>query len=132
MNEETQVSQPPPPQTLSPADIPDHPYPDAGPEPAEITTEGIAQAAYAKLAEEMQWKGDFPVWEVISDRARASYVEAVEHVQRARANVFATQVAIGNEYLALQKTAEERIKAAEEAAKPRTRFEEIVVIVLPE
>jgi len=54
---------------------------DQAPTAPPTETEVIARAAYAKVAEELQWKGDFPAWEAISDVARALYVESVEHVQ---------------------------------------------------
>ena len=49
--------------------------------PAEMTDEGIAQLAYAKVAEELKFKGDFPAWDQISDRARGLYFEGAAHVQ---------------------------------------------------
>lgn len=42
--------------------------------------EETAKAAYARAAEELKWKGDFPAWDVISDRARALYIESAAHV----------------------------------------------------
>jgi hypothetical protein len=54
--------------------------PSAEPRPL-ITTDELAQLAYAKIAEELKFKGDFPAWENVSDRGRGLYVEATAHVQ---------------------------------------------------
>lgn len=43
--------------------------------------EEVAKTAYAKIAEELKWKGDFPKWDKITDRARALYEEGAAHVQ---------------------------------------------------
>src|SRR5262245_35237644 len=50
-------------------------------EPAEIASEWIAQTAYAKVAEELKFKGDFPEWDQVSERGRALYFEGAAHVQ---------------------------------------------------
>jgi hypothetical protein len=63
------------------ADPPVDPQPEILPGPAEKTTEGIAQVAYAKVAEELKFKGDFPAWDQVSDRGRALYIEGTSHVQ---------------------------------------------------
>lgn len=57
--------------TLSPSD--DRP---------EITVEAIAMAAYTLIAEELRWKGDFPAWDAITDRAREAYIKSVEYVRQ--------------------------------------------------
>lgn len=49
--------------------------------PVDSAIEELAQVAYAKVAEELKFKGDFPAWEAISDRARALYIEGAAHVQ---------------------------------------------------
>ncbi len=61
----------------------DPPVSDAPPTPGtpEMTVEGIAQVAYAKVAEELKFKGDFPAWDEVSDRGRALYLEGAAHVQ---------------------------------------------------
>lgn len=48
---------------------------------AGLDVEATAKAAYARLAEELKWKGDFPEWDAVSERARALYVSSVTHIQ---------------------------------------------------
>ena len=40
----------------------------------------VAQTAYAIVAEELKWKGDFPEWDKISSRAQDLYVQGAAHV----------------------------------------------------
>jgi hypothetical protein len=49
--------------------------------PVDSAIEELAKNAYAIVAEELKFKGDFPAWDHISDRARALYVEGAAHVQ---------------------------------------------------
>lgn len=67
--------------TIAPsADAPDTAELLAPEPPPPPTPEAIAQAAYAKIAEELKFKGDFPAWENVSDRGRQMYVDATVHV----------------------------------------------------
>jgi hypothetical protein len=49
--------------------------------PADAAVEELAQTAYAKVAEELKFKGDFPAWDQVSDRGRTLYLEGAAHVQ---------------------------------------------------
>lgn len=51
---------------------------------ASIPMNEIARVAYGKLAEELKDRGDYPAWELISDRARQSCIDAVEHVLKTK------------------------------------------------
>ena len=89
-------------------------------------SEEIAQVAYAKFAEEMKWKGDFPAWEAISDRARAAYIEGAEHIRGLVASAEAAEQLINHELQA--EGAEDTV--ARVTPKARTHFEEFVLKVL--
>jgi hypothetical protein len=102
--------------------------PTEGAEPTAppTETEEIAKVAYAKCAEELKWKGDFPAWELISDRARQLYIEGVQYIQGLATPAQAAEQVINHE---LQAEGAEDV-VARVTPKPRTRFEEVVLEVL--